>query len=260
MNVDISNRVALVTGAAGMIGCSTALALADGGAVVVVNDVRSPEETCDVIRHRGGEAHAFQADVSDPDAVKTMISQIESKVGPIDILTNCASVHGATDRFPIHDFPDEEWQQTIRVDLDSVFYCSRAVSTHMIQRRKGAIVNVSSAFGLVPARLQCAHAAAKAGVIGFTRSHALEVGRYGIRVNGVAPGLILSAATRSSFDRPENKQRADSLVSHIPLGIPGDSDDIASAVLYLVSDSARNVTGQILAVDGGWTAGFCRDW
>ena len=260
MKVDISNRVAVVTGAAGMIGCSTALALADGGAIVAVNDVRSPEATCNEIRKRGGEAHAFQADISDPCAVKAMISQIESQVGPIDILTNCATVQSNGDRFPIHEFPDEEWQETFRVDLDSVFYCSRAVSTYMIQRRKGAIVNVSSAFGLVPARLQCAHAAAKAAVISFTRSHALEVGRYGIRVNGVAPGLILSAANRSSFDRPENKQKADRLVSHIPLGIPGDSGDIASAVLYLVSDSARNVTGQILAVDGGWTAGFCRDW
>jgi NAD(P)-dependent dehydrogenase (short-subunit alcohol dehydrogenase family) len=260
MKVDISNRVAVVTGAAGLIGRSTALALADGGAIIAVNDLRSPEEISNEIRTRGGVAHPFQADISDPGAVEAMIYQIESEIGAIDILANCATVQSNGGRFPIHEFSDEEWQETFRVDLDSVFYCSRSVSTRMIQRRKGAIVNISSAFGLVPARFQCAHAAAKAGVISFTRSHALEVGPYGIRVNGVAPGLILSEVKRSLFDLPENKQRADSLLSHIPLGVPGDSNDIAAAVLYLVSDSARNVTGQILAVDGGWTAGFCRDW
>jgi NAD(P)-dependent dehydrogenase (short-subunit alcohol dehydrogenase family) len=140
-----------------------------------------------------------------------------------------------------------------------MFFCSRAVSARMVGRRKGAIINITSVFGIVPARLQCAFTAAKAGVANFTRSHALELGRYGIRVNGIAPGSILTEGTKSLFYSPENKQR-DSMLSHIPLGVPGQTEDIAADVLYLASDDAKYVTGHILVVDGGWTAGFHRDW
>jgi NAD(P)-dependent dehydrogenase (short-subunit alcohol dehydrogenase family) len=108
--------------------------------------------------------------------------------------------------------------------------------------------------------LQCAYAAAKAGTINLTRSHALEVGRDGIRVNAIAPGSILTDGTKSLFYNAENREKAESLLSHIPLGRPGDPSDIAAAVLYLASDDAKYVTGNVLVVDGGWTAGFSRDW
>jgi len=260
MKVDLIGRTALVTGAAAGIGRSIALALADNGARIAVNDVQPGERTCEEIRERGGEARFFPADVSDVQAVNAMVAAVEREMGPIEILVNNAGVNIGTNRVPTHEFPDEEWHRIIRVDLDGVFYCSRAVSAAMVKRRKGVIINIGSAFGVVPARLQCAFTAAKAGVLNFTRSHALEVGPYGVRVNGIAPGSILTEGTRTLFYNPESKQKADSLISHIPLGRPGETEDIAAAALYLASDDARYVTGHVLVVDGGWTAGFSRDW
>jgi len=254
------DRIALVTGAATGIGRSIALALADNGARLAVNDVNKGERTCEEIRERGGEARFYQADVSDVDAVNAMVAAVEREMGAIDILVNNAGVNVGKNRVPTHEFPDAEWHRIIKVDLDGVFYCARAVSAAMIKRGKGAIINIGSAFGVVPARLQCAFTAAKAGVLHFTRSHALEVGQYGVRVNGIAPGSILTEGTRSLFYNPESKQKADSLISHIPLGRPGETDDIAAAALYLASDDAKYITGHVLVVDGGWTAGFSRDW
>jgi 3-oxoacyl-[acyl-carrier protein] reductase len=260
MKVDLSNRIAMVTGAAGAIGRSTALALAVNGATIAVNDVVSPAQVCAEIVQRGGKAACYRADVSDPSAVQAMVAKIESDLGPLEILANCARADIGKDRSPVHEFPDAEWQRILRVDLDGVFYCSRAVSAQMVTRRKGTIINIASAFGIVPARFQCAYAAAKAGVVNLTRAHALEVGQYGVRVNGVAPGLILTETSKAAFFGPENKQNADALLRHIPLGVAGNTEDVAAAVLYLASDAARNVTGQVLVVDGGWTAGFTRDW
>jgi NAD(P)-dependent dehydrogenase (short-subunit alcohol dehydrogenase family) len=249
-----------VTGAAGGIGRSIALALADNGATVAVNDMTNGEPTCEEIRARGGKAAFYPADVSDVNAVNAMVAAVQRDLGPIDILVNNAGVNVGKDRRPTHEFLDSDWHRIIRVDLDGVFYCSRAVSVGMVKRRKGTIINIGSVFGVVPARLQCAFTAAKAGVLNFTRSHALEVGPYGVRVNGIAPGSILTEGTRTLFYNPESKQKAESLLSHIPLGKPGETEDIAAAVLYLASDDAKYVTGHVLVVDGGWTAGFTRDW
>jgi 3-oxoacyl-[acyl-carrier protein] reductase len=194
------------------------------------------------------------------EEVDLMVAAIERDLGPIGILVNNAGVNTGPDRRPAHEFPDSEWHRIIRTDLDGVFYCSRAVSKRMVERRGGAIVNISSVFGLVPARLQCAFTAAKAGVVNFTRSQALELGPHGIRVNAVAPGSILTEGTKTLFYNPEMKQKSDSLLSHVPLGRPGSVEDIAAAVLYLASPDAQYVTGHVLVVDGGWTAGFSRDW
>jgi 3-oxoacyl-[acyl-carrier protein] reductase len=260
MKVDLYNRVAMVTGAAGALGRGAALALAENGAILAVTDSQGSEQTCIEICKRGGKAGSYRADISNPCAVDAMVAQIESELGPVEILANGAGVSVREERLPIHEFPEEEWHRVLRADLDSVFHCSRAVSARMVQRRKGVIINLASAFGIVPARLQSACAAANASVLNFTRAHALEVGQYGIRVNGVAAGLILTECAKTHFYSPENKQRADGWLSHIPLGVPGHTEDIAAAVVYLASDAAKNVTGLVLAVDGGWTTGFSRDW
>jgi 3-oxoacyl-[acyl-carrier protein] reductase len=260
MQVELKDRVALVTGAANGIGHSIAMALARNGAILAVNDLSDGEQTCADIRANGGEARFYQADISSADEVNTMVAAVERDLGPIAILVNNAGVNVGKNRSPLHQFSDVDWHKIINVDLNGVFYCSRAVSAEMINRRKGTIINISSVFGVVPARMQCAFTAAKAGVINLTRSHALEVGQYGIRVNAIAPGSILTEGTRSVFYSPETKQKADSLISHIPLGAPGDTEDIAAAALYLASDDAKYVTGHTLVVDGGWTAGYSRDW
>jgi NAD(P)-dependent dehydrogenase (short-subunit alcohol dehydrogenase family) len=260
MKVDLMGRIALVTGAAAGIGRAIALALAANGARIAVNDIKAAESSCEEIRQHAGEARFFPADVSDVGAVNAMVAAVEREMGPIDILVNNAGVNIGTKRVPTHEFPDEEWHRIIRVDLDGVFYCSRAVSAAMVKRGRGVIINIGSVFGVVPARLQCAYTAAKAGVLNFTRSHALEVGKYGVRVNAIAPGSILTEGTQALFYNPESKARAESLISHIPLGRPGETEDIASAALYLASDDAKYVTGHVLVVDGGWTAGFSRDW
>jgi NAD(P)-dependent dehydrogenase (short-subunit alcohol dehydrogenase family) len=173
---------------------------------------------------------------------------------------NNAGINIGPDRHPVHEFPDNDWHRIIRVDLDGVFYCSRAVSAGMVKRKRGTIINIGSVMGVIPIRQQSAFAAAKAGMLHFTRSHALEVGKYGVRVNGIAPGSVLTDGTKALYYNPASQQLAQSLLSHIPLGRPGDPEDVAQAALYLASDEAKYVTGTVLVVDGGWTAGFARDW
>jgi NAD(P)-dependent dehydrogenase (short-subunit alcohol dehydrogenase family) len=189
-----------------------------------------------------------------------MVAAVEKEMGPIDILVNNAGVNLGKDRHPAHEFLDADWHRIVRVDLDGVFYVSRAVSARMVKRRKGVIINISSAMAIIPIRQQCAFAAAKAGMQHFTRSQALEVGQYGIRVNALVPGSIATEGTVQLFYSAETKQLAESLLSHIPLGRPGETKDIANAALYLASDEASYVTGAVLVVDGGWTAGFAREW
>lgn len=260
MQVNLSGRIALITGAAQGIGRSIARHLARNGAHIVINDVGNGETTRDEIRAAGGKAEFLRADVSSAQQVNEMVDRIEKEIGPIGILINNAGINLGKDRQPVHRFADQDWDRIVRIDLNGTFYCSRAVSARMAERKQGCIVNISSVLGVVPARLQCAFTAAKAAVINFTRSHALEVGSLGIRVNAIAPGSILTEGTRSLFYNEANREKSESLVSHIPLGRPGETEDIAYAALYLVSDAAKYVTGHVLVVDGGWTAGYSRDW
>ena len=263
MKVDLKDRVALVTGAGRNIGKAIALALAENGAWIAVNDIAATcEETAEEIRQHGGVAKAFQSDVGEVPAVDALVAGIEKEWGKIDILVNNAAVFvgSVTERFPVHAFLDADWERILRVDLDGVFYCSRAVSAGMVKRRRGVIINISSVAGLVPLRLQVAYDVAKAGVVNLTRCQAVEVGQYGVRVNAIAPGSTLTDGTRQTFYNPAAQKLAASLLSHVPLGVPGEPADIANAAVYLASDEARYVTGHVLVVDGGWTAGFVRDW
>jgi NAD(P)-dependent dehydrogenase (short-subunit alcohol dehydrogenase family) len=261
MKVDLEGRLALITGAGQGIGQAIAYAFAENGAKIVVNDYTAAgEQTAVELRHRGGKASFFRADVGEAQSVNEMVAAVEREMGPIDILVNNAGVNVGKERHPVHEFLDTDWHRIVRVDLDGVFYVSRAVSAAMVKRRKGVIINISSVMGIIPIRLQCAYAAAKAGMQNFTRSQALEVGQYGIRVNAIAPGSITTAGTKELFYNEESKQLAQSLLSHVPLGRPGETKDIANAALYLASDEASYVTGAVLVVDGGWTAGFAREW
>lgn len=261
MKVNLSGRVALITGAGQGIGLAIANLFADNGAIVAMNDIHPLGEAGAAnIRKRGAKAAFYKADVSDADAVNAMVRQVEDELGSIEILVNNAGINLGKERYPIHELSDSDWHKIIRVDLDGVFYCSRAVSKTMVERRKGVILNIGSVLGIVPMRLQSAFDAAKAGVLNFTRAHALEVGSIGIRVNAIAPGSILTEVTKELFYNSESSQKAESLLSHLPLGRPGDPTDIANAALFLVADEASYITGHVLVVDGGWTVGFARDW
>jgi 3-oxoacyl-[acyl-carrier protein] reductase len=262
MRVNLSDYAALVTGAGAGIGKAIARTLAANGATVVVNDVAdSGEVTAQEIRAVGGKASFIRCDVSDRMAVERMIAEVHGEFGKIDVLVNNAGCGAKPEhRLPIQEFDHEEWQRLINVDLNSIFYCCRAVSPRMVERRSGCIINIASIVGLVPIRRQIAYAAAKAGVVNVSRAAALELGPYGIRVNAIAPGSTLTAGTEAIFYNPEKKALADSLISHIPLGRPGTPDDIANAALFLAAPESGYITGTVIVVDGGWTAGFARDW
>jgi len=163
----------------------------------------------------------------------------------------------AEGRKPVHPFSYEDWQRIIDVDLNGPFYCTKVFGGQMVERRSGGrIIDISSVVGIVPLRMQCAFAAAKAGLINFTRAVALELAPYRITANAVAPGSTLTPGTENLFS--SDRERAASLLSHVPMGRPGTTDDMAQAVLYRTSPAAEYVTGAVLVVDGGWTAGFSR--
>ncbi len=262
MRVDLKNKVAVVTGAGAGIGKAIAGALAANGAAVVVNDLEgNGGSTAEDICRSGGSAVFVAGDVSRRADVDALAAAAEQRFGCIDILVNNAGVNTPGHlRRNIHEYDDDEWRRVLSVDLDGLYHCCRAISPGMVKRGSGNIINIASVMGVVPIRLQLAYASAKAAVINFTRSIALELAPYGIRANVIAPGSILTDATRALFYNSEKQQMAESLLSHIPLGRPGTPQEIANAALFLASEDSAYSTGSVMVVDGGWTAGFAREW
>jgi 3-oxoacyl-[acyl-carrier protein] reductase len=197
------------------------------------------------IGKEGGKAKAFCADVSDPNEVKRLFKDIALELGEVSILINNA---GITKDNLLLRMKDEEWAEVISVNLNSVYYCTKEALRYMIRARWGRIVNVSSVTALMGNPGQANYAAAKAGIIGFTKSVAREVASRGITVNAVAPGFISTDMTAALGDPIR-----EGLLSRVPLGRPGAPEEVAKAVAFLASDDAGYITGQILAVDGGMT-------
>jgi len=261
VRVDLENKITLVTGSTRGIGRAIALSYAENGATVVVNgrDEERGKSVVGEIKALGGKAVFIRADVGDQKQVNNMVVNIIEDFGRIDILVNNAGVNvGKEGRVPIHEFRETDWQRIINVDLNGVFYCSKAVARHMVKQKSGKIINISSIVGIVPLRLQVAFAAAKAGVINMTRAMALELAPYNICVNCIAPGSTLVEGTRELFY--SNPRIADSLLSHIPLKRAAEPEEMTGAALFLASEDSNYVTGQVIVVDGGWTCGFARDW
>lgn len=263
MQVDLEGQVALVTGGALGIGRATAEGLAANGAAVAIVDINA--EAAIAAEHEllaSGRSAAYQADVADATRMSEVVAQVAERFGPISILINNAGINTARDRRPIHEYSPDDWQRILRVDLTGVFVTSQAVVPGMIAHGGGRIVNIASVAGLVPLRLQSAFVAAKAGVVNLSKSMALELGPHGVLTNCIAPGSILTRGTRELFYSEDGaySEKAASLLSHVPLGRPGTPEEIAHAVLFLVSPGATYVNGAVLTVDGGWTAGFTRDW
>jgi 3-oxoacyl-[acyl-carrier protein] reductase len=260
MKVDLQGKVALVTGAARNIGKAIADVFAANGARVAYADVLAEEARTSAAANTG--CIGVTLDVSDPTAVEAAIAAVERELGGIDILVNNAGVNTMKHRVTIDEFPRDEWDWIMSVDLDGVFHVSKAAVPALLRRGGGRIVNIASVFGLVPARLQCAYVAAKAGVVNLTRAMALELAPRGILVNAIAPGSIMSEGTRGLFYGKDGlfSDRMQQMLAHIPLGKPGEPEDIAYAALYLVAPEARYVNGHVLTVDGGWTAGYTREF
>lgn len=242
----LNESVAIVTGSARGLGRAIALALAEAGAKLVVNyagSAEKAEETVQMIRKAGGEALAVQADVSQATDVDKLVRMTMEHYGKIDILVNNA---GITRDTLLLRMKEADWDAVMNTNLKGVFLCTKAVSKGMLKQRSGAIVNISSVVGISGNAGQANYAAAKAGVIGFTKSMAKELAPRGIRVNAVAPGYISTDMTEILPEEVKSQ-----ILENTPLGRVGKPEDVAKAVLFLVSSEASYITGQTLCVDGG---------
>ena len=233
----LEGKTALVTGASRGIGRAIAVELAAAGALVVVGYRTGEEEAEEVAGEIGGRA--VQADISDPESALALVQA----AGDIDILVNNA---GLTRDGLLARMSDDDWRLVIETNLSSVFYTCRAVTRPMMKKRAGAIVNVSSIVGVHGNGGQTNYAASKAGMIGFTKSLAKELGSRGVRANVVAPGYITTALTDVLPEEATNV-----LLQQTPLGRLGEPTDVARAVRFLCSDEASFITGEVLLVDGG---------
>ncbi len=258
MKADLSGKVSLVTGAARGIGLAIADRLAANGSRVVYAD---RDDTSKVAAKQPG-AVAMTIDVTRREQIDAGIARIVEQFGHLDILVNNAGVNTAKHRVTIDEFPREEWDRIIAVDLTGLYEVSQAAARVMRKQKSGRIINISSVLGLVPARLQCAFIAAKGGVVNLTKAMALELGPHGILVNGVAPGSTLTEGTKQLFYGPDGQFSASvqQMLAHISLGRPGTTDEIAVAVLFLADPENSYTNGHILAVNGGWTAGYLREF
>ena len=242
----MKGKTALVTGASRGIGRAIAIRLASEGARVAINfssNLTKAEEVKQLIEDNGGEAMLVQCDVSDFAAVEAMIKQIVDAWGTLDVLVNNA---GITRDALLMRMKPEDFEAVINTNLKGVFNCTKIVSRLMIKQRGGSIVNMSSVVALDGNAGQTNYAAAKAGIIGFTKSAARELAPRGITVNAIAPGFIDTDMTSAI---PEDIKST--MVEKIPLGRVGTADDIANAVAFLVSEQANYITGQVLVVAGG---------
>jgi len=256
---DLTGKTALVTGATGGIGGAIARALHAQGATVAISG-RQVDKLEALKAELGDRAVVCPCDLADKGQVAKLIDEaVKALGGRLDILVNNAGVNSFVHRVTLDAFPAEEWERVTRIDLDGLYRMSHAALQPMVQQGEGGrIINIASVVGLAAMRLQSAFVAAKAGIIHLTRSMALELGPQGILTNAIAPGSIMSEGTRSLFYGADGKfaGRTEEFMRHLPLGRPGTAEEIAEAVLFLASPNAAYVNGQVLAVDGGWTAGY----
>ena len=242
----LTDKTAVVTGGSRGIGRAIAVSLAAEGAKVAViyaGNAAAAEETLSLIKEQGGEAVAMQCDVADDAAVSDMINAVKEQFGSVDILVNNA---GITRDGLLMRMKEGDWQAVLDTNLTGVFHCTKAVTKLMMKQRSGAIINITSVVGQTGNAGQANYAAAKAGMIGFTKSVAKELASRGIRVNAVAPGCIDTDMTAVLSDAVK-----EDMLKSIPLGRVAQPEEVAKAVVFLASDNASYITGQTLNVDGG---------
>jgi 2-hydroxycyclohexanecarboxyl-CoA dehydrogenase len=259
MDLKLAGKIVVITGAGSGIGQTLALAFAREGAVVAVNDVTAErvEATVAQVAAAGGRAVGVPFDVGDLDAAQRALGALEQAEGRIDVLVNNAAVLAA--HVPFLETAPADWDREIRVILYGTLNCSRAVLPGMVARRAGKIVNLATDAARVGQEREVTYSAAKGGVVAFTKSIAREVGRYDINVNAVSPGATDTPLRRTLLDELVKKIGADGVREReekvrraYPLRRIGSAEDVSNAVLFLASDVARHITGQVLSVNGGF--------
>jgi NAD(P)-dependent dehydrogenase (short-subunit alcohol dehydrogenase family) len=246
------DRGVVVTGGGSGIGQQVCYSASAEGARVAVGDLdlERAEGTATEIRHRKGEAYAFQVDVSNPTSAAGFVEAAAASLGRLDVLVNSA---GIREIVSVLDLSFEEWQRVINVNLTGTFLPSQAFARRIVQQGKtGQIVNLASTLGLMAAPNRAAYTASKHGVVGLTREMALELGDKGVRVNAVAPGVVRTPLTERYFQDPAYAQAIRDIHA---LGRWAEPDEIARAILFLADETNGFITGTILTVDGGWTIG-----
>jgi len=248
MGTILKDRVALVTGAVGGIGRSISLHLAAEGAILALNYLvekdEDAEEYLKELTRQGFRASLYKADVSRSDEAVSLVERVTKDFGRIDVLINNA---GITIDKTMRNMSPDQWDKVIGVDLSSVFYCSRAVIGQMLERGYGRIINISSVVGQKGNFGQTNYAAAKAGIIGFTKALALETAKKGITVNAIAPGFVKTAMTDKI-----PKDVMDKIVDSIPVGRLAEPSEIARAIVFLADEKSSYITGQVMGINGGF--------